>query len=475
LRCETKPLISLEVLSFMTITAEQYLAENREKFQKELFALLEIPSVSTDPNRAGEVKRCAEAVAGELKQAGVENIEIIATPGHPIVYADWLHAPGKPTVVIYGHYDVQPEDPIELWTSPPFQPTIRNGKVFARGATDDKGQMLAHIKAVETLLQSEGKLPVNVKFVIEGEEEIGSRNLAPFLEANKAKVQGDLLIVSDSAMFAPGMPSIVYGLRGLAYVQVDIKGADSDLHSGVFGGAVPNPAFELMKIVSKLKDDDGRINVPGFYDKVVDLSPTEREGYRKLPFNDEDFRKELNVRGLAGEIGYGVLEQRTARPTLEVNGMLSGWTGPGAKTVLPAKAMAKISCRLVPNQDPEEITELLAKRIESLCPPTVECTVTRVHGGKPWLTPIDHPALGLASDAVRNVFNTEALFVREGGSIPIVVDFERIFNMPGILVGFGLNSENLHAPDEHFDLENYQKGIALSAELLRQMARYQKP
>ena len=456
----------------MTITAEQYLTENREKFVQELFELLEIPSVSTDPNRAGEVKRCAEAVARQLKQAGVEGVEVIPTEGHPVVYGEWLHAPGKPTVVIYGHYDVQPEDPIDLWTSPPFKPTVRDGKVYARGATDDKGQMLAHVKAVETLLKSEGRLPLNVKFVIEGEEEIGSRHLAPFLEANKAKVQGDLLIVSDSAMFAPGMPSIVYGLRGLSYVQVDIKGADSDLHSGVFGGAVPNPAFELTKIIAQLKDEDGRILVPGFYDKVVDLLPEERKAYANLPFNDEDFRQELNVKGLSGEVGYSVLEQRTARPTLEINGMLSGWTGPGAKTVLPSKAMAKISCRLVPDQDPVEITELLAKHIESLCSDKVECQVTKVHGGRPWLTPITHPALALANDAVKKVFGKDALFVREGGSIPIVVDFERILGMPGILVGFGLNSENLHAPDEHFDLQNYHTGIELSAELLRQVSRY---
>lgn len=314
--------------------------------------------------------------------------------------------------------------------------------------------------------------PVNVKFVIEGEEEIGSRSLPPFLVKHRELLQSDVLVVSDSAMYAPGMPSIVYGLRGLAYVQIDLKGADSDLHSGVFGGAVPNPGFELTKIIAQLKDENGRITIPGFYDKVVDLTPEEREGYAKLPFDKETWRKDLGVPGLDGEAGYTPLEQRTARPTLEVNGMLCGWTGPGAKTVLPNKAMAKISCRLVPDQDPQEITDLLASHIEKISSPNVECKVTKVHGGKPWLTPRQHPALDAANRAIKNVFGKDALFVREGGSIPIVVEFQNILGMPGILVGFGLNSENLHAPDEHFDLGNYHKGIEISVELLRELASY---
>ena len=458
-----------------TMPVADYLKSHKNDFEQDLFRLLEIPSVSTDPARKGEVERCAHEVARQLKQAGLDAVEIMPTEGHPVVFGSWLHAPGAPTVLIYGHYDVQPEDPVELWTSPPFQPTVRDGKVFARGATDDKGQVIAHVKAVESLLKTEGRLPVNVKFVIEGEEEIGSRHLPPFLEKHRELLQSDVLVVSDSAMYAPGMPSIVYGLRGLAYVQVDLKGADSDLHSGVFGGAVPNPGFELARLVAQLKDENGRITVPGFYDKVVDLSPEEREGYAKLPFDKEAFRKELNVPGLHGETGYTPLEQRTARPTLEVNGMLCGWTGPGAKTVLPSKAMAKISCRLVPNQDPQEITELLASHIEKICSPNVECQVTKVHGGKAWLTPRQHPALDAANRAIHKVFGKDALFVREGGSIPIVVEFQNILNMPGILVGFGLNSENLHAPDEHFDLGNYHKGIEISVELLRELASYSKP
>ena len=459
----------------MPIAVGDYLSSHKEAFEKDLFRLLEIPSVSTDPERKGEVQRCAQEVARQLVQAGLEQVQVLPTEGHPVVFGSWLHAEGAPTVLIYGHYDVQPEDPLELWTSPPFQPTVRDGKVFARGATDDKGQMLTHVKAVETLLKTEGRLPVNVKFVIEGEEEVGSRHLPPFLKEQRELLQADLLVISDSSMYAPGMPSIVYGLRGLAYVQVDLKGADSDLHSGIFGGAVPNPGFELSKIIAQLKDENGRIQVPGFYDKVLDLTPQERADFAKLPFDRETWRKDLGVPGLSGEEGYSPLEQRTARPTLEVNGLLCGWTGSGAKTVLPSKAMAKISCRLVPNQDPEEIAELLAKHIESLCSANVECKVTKVHGGKAWLTPREHPALDAANRAIKAVYGKEAFFVREGGSIPIVVDFQNILGTPGILVGFGLNTENLHAPDEHFDLANFHTGIQVSLQLLRELATYKKP
>ena len=457
------------------MSLSEYLNSHRQQFESDLFRLLEIPSVSTDPARKSEVVRCAHEVAAQLRQAGLEDVAVMETGGHPLVFGQWLHAPNAPTVLVYGHYDVQPEDPVELWTSPPFQPTVREGKVYARGATDDKGQFIAHVKAVEALMKTEGRLPVNVKFVIEGEEEIGSRNLAPFLESHRELLAADMLVVSDSAMFAPDEPSIVYGLRGLAYVQVELKGADSDLHSGVFGGAVPNPGFELCRIISQLKDEQGRITVPGFYEKVQDLTPQERQDYARLPFDAEAFRKELNVPGLSGEEGWTPLEQRSGRPTLEINGMLCGWTGPGAKTVLPNKAMAKISCRLVPDQDPEDIARLLSEHIRRLCPPTVECHIESLHGGKPWLTPRQHPALDCANRAVQQVFGKPALFVREGGSIPIVVDFQTILGLPGILVGFGLNSENLHAPDEHFDLGNYHKGIQLSVELMRQMASYQSP
>jgi acetylornithine deacetylase/succinyl-diaminopimelate desuccinylase-like protein len=452
------------------------LASDRQRvYLDDLKTLLSIPSVSTDPARKGEVRRCADEVARQMREAGLKDVAIMETEGHPSVFGQYLVDPALPTVLVYGHYDVQPEDPVELWTSPPFEPTERDGKLYARGATDDKGQFLCHIKAVANLLKDTGTLPLNVKVIIEGEEEIGSPHLAPLLKANKELLAADVLVVSDSAMFAPGQPSIVYGLRGLSFIQIDLKGADSDLHSGVFGGAVPNPAMELARILAQLKDSDERVTVPGFYDAVLDLTPEERNAYAALAFDNEEFRAGLNVAGLAGETGYSVLEQRTARPTLEINGMLSGYTGVGAKTVLPSRAMAKISCRLVPNQDPKEIAALLEKHVRSLCSPNVECQVTVKHGGHPWLTPPDHPALEAAAVAVRAVFGKEPVRVREGGSIPIVIDFQNILGLPGILLGFGLNDENLHAPDEHFRIENFYKGIELSAALLKALGAAKVP
>ena len=452
-----------------------FLSENcKTEYLNDLLTLLAIPSVSTDPSRTAELTRCADEVARQMKEAGLRNIEIIPTPGHPVVYSDYQVSDQLPTALIYGHYDVQPEDPIELWTSPPFEPTIRDGKIYARGATDDKGQFLCHIKAIASLLKSEKTLPCNVKILIEGEEEIGSPNLAPFLESNKEKLKADVLVVSDSAMYAPGQPSLVYGLRGLAYLQIDLKGADSDLHSGVFGGAVPNPALELSRVLAQLKDENEKITVPGFYDKVEDMSVEEREAYSRLDFNEKEFRDSVGVKELTPEKGYSGLEGRTARPTLEVNGFLSGYTGEGAKTVLPARAMAKISCRLVPNQDPKEISDLLEAHIKALCHPSMDCQVTKMHGGHPWITPPNHPALEAAAEAIRRVYKLEPVRIREGGSIPIVTDFQKILGLPGILLGFGLNDENLHAPDEHFRIENFYKGIETSQELLRALAAAHK-
>ena len=441
-------------------------ADRRKAHLDDLKTLLSIPSVSTDPARKDQVRRCAEEVARQMREAGLRDVVIMETAGHPSVYGQYLVDKALPTALIYGHYDVQPEDPVELWTSPPFEPTERDGKLYARGATDDKGQFLCHIKAVAELLNETGTLPINVKVLIEGEEEIGSPNLAPLLEANKELLSADVLVVSDSAMYAPGQPSIVYGLRGLSFIQIDLKGADSDLHSGVFGGAVPNPAMELARILAQLKDVDERVTVPGFYDDVVDLTAEERQAYAALAFDKEEFRAGLNVNGLTPETGYSALEGRTARPTLEVNGMLSGYTGPGSKTVLPCRAMAKISCRLVPNQDPKKITELLEKHVRALCSPNVECQITSRPGGHPWITAPDHPVLEAAAEAVRAVYGKDPVRVREGGSIPIVLDFQNILGLPGILLGFGLNDENLHAPDEHFRIENFYKGIELSAALL---------
>ena len=451
------------------------LSETRKAaYLEDLKALLSIPSVSTDPSRKSEVRRCAQEVARQMTEAGLRNVEVIDTPGHPVVYADFLVKEELPTALVYGHYDVQPEDPVELWTSPPFEPTIRDGKIFARGATDDKGQFLCHIKAVATLLEEEKTLPINLKFIIEGEEEIGSPNLANFLENNKKRLQADVLVVSDSAMYAPGRPSLVYGLRGLAYLQIDLKGADSDLHSGVFGGAVPNPAMELAKILAQLKDSEERVTVPGFYDKVEDMSIQERQAYKDLCFDAEEFRQSVGVKALTPEAGYSALEGRTARPTLEVNGLLSGYTGEGAKTVLPGQAMAKISCRLVPRQDPTEIAQLLEDHIRTLCPASMECRVKQMHGGHPWLTPPDHPALEAAAEAIREVFQKEPVRIREGGSIPIVIDFQKILGLPGILLGFGLNDENLHAPNEHFRVENFYQGIEISKALFKALAKAQK-
>lgn len=446
------------------------LTENRKTaYLNDLKTLLSIPSVSTDPARKSEVKRCAEEVARQMREAGLRSVEVIATEGHPVVYGEYIVNPESTTALIYGHYDVQPEDPIELWTTPPFEPTERDGKLYARGATDDKGQFLCHLKAVAGLLEDEKTLPINVKFLIEGEEEIGSPHLAPFLRDHKEKLKADVLVVSDSAMYAPGQPSLVYGLRGLAYLQIDLEGANSDLHSGVFGGAVPNPALELAKILSQLKDQDERITVPGFYDKVLDMTQIERDAYASLNFDAEEFRKSVGVNALTPEKGYNALEGRTARPTLEVNGLLSGYTGEGAKTVLPAKAMAKVSCRLVPDQDPGEISQLVDDFVQKLCPPSMKCKVTQMHGAKAWLTPPDHPVLESAAKAVKDVFGKEPVRIREGGSIPIVIDFQEILGLPGILLGFGLNDENLHAPNEHFRIENFYNGIELSKALLRRL------
>ncbi|MFA5505065.1 MAG: dipeptidase [Vulcanimicrobiota bacterium] len=448
----------------MTTTISQ---DRKIAYLEDLKTLLRIPSVSTDPARKGEVRRCAEEVARQMKEAGLQAVEIMETAGHPVVYGEYLVDTKLPTALIYGHYDVQPEDPVDLWTSPPFEPTLRDGKLYARGATDDKGQFLCHIKAVASLLETEGTLPVNVKIVIEGEEEIGSPHLAPFLEQHKEKLKADVLVVSDSAMYAPDQPSLVYGLRGLCYLQIDLKGADSDLHSGVFGGAVPNPALELARILAQLKDSEERITVPGFYDKVEDMSSEERAAYAALDFSPEELKRSVGVNELTPEKGYSALESRTARPTLEVNGMLSGYTGEGAKTVLPGRAMAKVSCRLVPHQNPAEIAQLVEDYVRKLCPASMECTVQQMHGGHPWLTPPDHPALEAAAIAIRKVFGKEPVRLREGGSIPIVIDFQKILGLPGILLGFGLNDENLHAPNEHFRVENFYQGIEISKELLR--------
>lgn len=449
----------------------EYLRQHADSFEEDLRTLLRIPSVSTDEARRAEVARCAEEVARQLRQAGVADVRVMPTAGHPVVFGATEPRPGRPTVLVYGHYDVQPEDPVELWDSPPFEPEVRDGKIWARGATDDKGQFLIHIKAVQALHATRGDLPVNVKFILEGEEEIGSPSLGPFVEEHEDLLAADVLVVSDSALYAPGIPALVYGLRGLAYLQVDVKGADTDLHSGMFGGAVPNPAMELCKILAALKDPGERVAVPGFYDKVRPLTDAERREFAALPFDEEEFRSSTGAPGLTGEEGFTTLERKWARPTLEINGLLSGFTGTGAKTVLPNRAMAKVSCRLVPDQDPDEIAHLLEKEILRLAPPYVEVKVTKMHGGQPWITPPDHPALEAAGRAAERAFGRAPVHIREGGSIPIIPEFGRLLGIPAVLLGIGLNDENLHAPNEHLDLGNFHKGIEAAVYLLEELGR----
>jgi acetylornithine deacetylase/succinyl-diaminopimelate desuccinylase-like protein len=447
------------------------LSEQRKSaFLEDLKTLLRIPSVSTDPAYKPDIARGAAEVARQMKQAGLANVEVFETDGHPIVYGDHIADPSLTTVLVYGHYDVQPEDPIELWQSPPFEPTIRDGKIFARGATDDKGQFLCHLKAVEVLLADHGALPVNLKILVEGEEEVGSTSLGPFLARHKERLGADVLVISDTAMYAQDHPSLIYGLRGLTYHQIDLRGAASDLHSGYFGGAVPNPADALTKILGSLRDQDGKVTVPGFYDKVVDMTPLEREAYAKLGFDGQELARSLGANRLSPESGYDGLESRTARPTVEINGLLSGYTGEGAKTVLPARAMAKVSCRLVPDQDPEEISRLLEEHIRTLCPDSVTCQVTHLQASRPWITSLHHPALIAASKAVRKQYGKDPVFVREGGSIPILHHFQEILGLPAVLLGLGLSDENLHAPNEHFRVENFYAGIDLVIELYRCLA-----
>lgn len=447
-----------------------YLREHAEAFEADLRTLLSIPSVSTDPARKPEMQLCAEEVARQLRDAGIQDVRIMPTAGHPVVFGASTYQPGRPTVLVYGHYDVQPEDPIDLWESPPFEPTVRNGKIYARGATDDKGQFLIHLKAAQALNALRGELPVNMKFLIEGEEEVGSPSLQPWVMEHKDLLAADVLVVSDTTLYAPGIPAIIYGLRGLAYLQLEVKGADSDLHSGMFGGAVPNPAIELCKIISALMGEDGTIRVPGFYDKVRPLEQQEREEWASLGFSDDEFRAGVGSKGLAGEAGYTTLERRWARPTFDVCGLLSGFTGTGAKTVLPARAMAKISFRLVPDQDPDEIMALVVKEVERLAPPTVEVTCTPHHGGPPWMTPPHHPVLEAAAKASQKAWGRKPVRVREGGSIPIIPAFGKILGCPAVLLGIGLNDENLHAPNEHLDLGNFHKGIEAAVYLLDELA-----
>jgi acetylornithine deacetylase/succinyl-diaminopimelate desuccinylase-like protein len=442
---------------------------NRDRYVDELKAYLAIPSISALPQHKDDVRRCAEWTADEMRRIGLQNVRLETTPGHPIVYGEWLGAEGAPTILFYGHYDVQPVDPVNLWTSPPFEATVRDGEIYARGSADDKGQVFMHFKAVEAHLTQNGRLPVNMKFLIEGEEEVGSAHLDAFVTANKPLLAADVVVISDSPMFDRGIPSICYGLRGLAYFQIDLRGTKSDLHSGSFGGAVANPAMVLAQILAQMKDRSGRIKIPGFYDDVVELQPEERAEFARLPFNERKYRQELGAPKLFGETGYTTLERIWARPTFEVNGLLSGFTGEGAKTVIPALAMAKVSMRLVPNQEPGKIAQLFDDYLQKVAPKTVEVTLTRMHGGKPWMTRFDNPFVQAAGRAIEKGFGQRPVFNREGGSIPVVATFQEELGLPCVLFGVGLPDENAHAPDEKLDLGNFHNGIIASAFLYQEI------
>lgn len=448
----------------------EYIDNGKERFLQQLVELLSIPSVSTEPENAKDVANCAEWLKKHCTSIGLQNVEVLPTPGHPIVYGEWLGAgEDKPTILFYGHYDVQPVDPLNLWTNAPFEPTIRDGKVFARGATDDKGQVFLHLSCIEAWLKTNGSLPVNVKVLIEGEEEIGSINLESFLEENKQKLACDAVVISDTAMYKKGVPSIVYGLRGLCYMEVHVTGPNRDLHSGSFGGAVQNPVNALATIISGLKNEHGVIQVEGFYDDVVPLTDEERKGFAALDFNEAEYRNSLEVNDLFGEEGYTPIEQLGARPTLDVNGIIGGFTGVGAKTVLPSKASAKISMRLVANQDTNVIAQKFTETVLKLAPKGVTIEVENLHGANPVLVPRDGVAVQAAARALKSAFGVEPVFMREGGSIPITLLFSTILGAPSVLMGFGLHSENAHSPDEHFDLENFHNGIKASAMFYNEM------
>jgi acetylornithine deacetylase/succinyl-diaminopimelate desuccinylase-like protein len=444
---------------------------NRDRYLEELKALLAIPSISALPEHAGDVTRCAEWCADEMRRVGLENVKLIPTPGNPVVYGDWLHGEGAPTILFYGHYDVQPVDPLNLWTSPPFEATVRDGEIYARGSADDKGQVFMHLKAVEAHLKQNGKLPVNIKFILEGEEEVGSAHLDDFIREHKNDLAADVVVISDSAMFGRGVPSICYGLRGLVYFQIDLRGSSTDLHSGSFGGAVANPGMVLAQVLAQMKDRGGRIKIAGFYDDVVALQEEERQAWATLPYNEKQYKKDFGVPKLFGETGYTTLERTWARPTFEVNGLLSGFTGEGAKTVLPAVAMAKVSMRLVPNQDPDKIAKLLEDYVRKIAPPTVELKLTRLHGGKPWMAEFDSPYIRAAGRAIEKGFGKMPVFTREGGSIPVVATFQEELGIPSVLFGVGLPDENAHAPNEKLDLGNFHGGVIASAHLYEEIAK----
>ena len=455
----------------MTSPSEQYAHSHRQQHLEELKELVSIPSISAQPAHKPDIWRAARWLVDRLAALGLDHAQAHATPGHPIVTADWLHAgPDKPTLLIYGHYDVQPADPLDLWHSDPFDPQVRGDNLYGRGASDDKGQILAHIQAVESFLKSIGKLPLNIKFIIEGEEEIGGPSLDPFIEAHQTELAADCVVVSDSHMPSPDLPAIQYGLRGLSYIQVNVTGPSTDLHSGAYGGAVYNPIQALAEMIASLKDRNGRVTVPGFYDKVRPLDDVERQTLAALNYDEDRFRREAGIEQTWGEQGYTVLEQITARPTLECNGIWGGYTGDGSKTVLPSSAHAKISCRLVADQDHREISRMLREHLERIAPPQVKVKTMTLHGGHGILLDRTAPAMQAAASALEKAFGNRPVFTREGGSIPVVASFKHMLGVDTVLMGFGLSDDNLHAPNEKFHLPNFYRGIQASIHFMNLLA-----
>lgn len=440
-------------------TILKYVDDHVESFLNDLKTGLRISSISSDPEHKPDMKRMTDLLCTQIEVIGFNNVQTIQTAGHPAVFGEWCEQPGKPTLLIYGHYDVQPVDPIELWTSPPFEPEVRGDKLYARGAVDDKGQVYMHLAAVASWFKSGEKPPLNIKFIIEGEEEVGSEHFNELVAEHKILLEADYVLISDTPILKKGFPSITYGLRGLAYLQVDLRGSKSDLHSGSFGGVVVNPINALTKMMASLKDDNGHVTVPGFYDDAVEISVAEHDGLSKLPFDEDEFAKAIGAPALTGEAGFTRLEQLWARPTLDINGIWGGFQGPGAKTVIPAEAHAKLSMRLVPNQDWRKITQQVSEHLRSIAPKGVTLSITPMHGGPGYLAGIDSPAIQAAKSALAEGFSTEAVLTREGGSIPIVPLLAETLDAEVLLVGFGLPDQNAHAPDENLDLENFHKGI----------------
>ncbi len=454
------------------MSAINYLNNHKEDFLKELFDFLRIPSISSESYHDNDTKACSEWLADHLKNIGMPRVEIFPTEGHPIVYAENLDAgKDKPTILIYGHYDVQPVDPLELWTTKPFEPEIRNGKIFARGSSDDKGQVFMHVKAIEAYLKSGQQLPLNIKLLIEGEEEAGSNHLDDFILTHQELLSCDTVMISDTEWFAEGVPSLCYSLRGIVYTEITVTGPNRDLHSGTFGGAVDNPIMVLSKMIAGLRDEYGRITIPGFYDDVLALEQDERDNFNKLPFSYKEWCEDLDVNDGFGEIGYSTLERTWARPSLDINGIYGGYTGDGAKTVLPSKASAKISMRLVPNQNPDVIADKIKEHLFRIAPPTVKLEFKNLHGGNPVMIQRDGKAIQSAMNALYKTYSKEAVFMREGGSIPIVNTFTLALNSPVVLMGFGLPGDNIHSPNESFAVENFYGGIETSINFIEEYSK----